>query len=419
MGPTTLFDKSFLQALTMDESVLFDNFFIPVVCPIFYVETLADLKKKTRPSRKPEDEVRIIADKCPEMHGAPTPHHWDMAVNDLLGNHVPMTGQTPREEGRQVEARGVRAMVFEESEEAKAFRRWRAKDFYAIEHEIARDWRRRLESADLRAMVAEFGKTGILNKKCKTLKLAKTRADTFVNTINNTLETLSLACSVLEVSQEIRKKIMNRWLKDDMSPLTDFAPYAAHVLTVDIFFRIAIENNLIKSNRPSNRVDIAYLYYLPFCHVFVSSDKLHRDCASHFMRKDQSFIWGLDLKRGLSKLEEHYNSLPNGEKEKGLINIASHPPLEIESIVLELWDKHLVRLPDTGTKQETLEFTEHAAHVLKDIIKAPSLPQDEAGFDPQDVGAMSITHRWPQKKGSWWLLPRNIETDLRPIEQRD
>ena len=176
MGPTTLFDKSFLQALTVDQSVWFDNFFIPVVCPIFYVETLADLKKKTRPSREPEDEVRIIADKCPEMHGAPTPHHWDMAVNDLLGNHVPMTGQTPRVEGRQVEARGGRGMVFEESEESKAFRRWRAKDFYAIEHEIAHDWRHRLLSADWRAMENEFRKTGILHGKCKTLTLAKTRA---------------------------------------------------------------------------------------------------------------------------------------------------------------------------------------------------------------------------------------------------
>lgn len=45
MGPTVLFDKSFLQSLSIDESVLFDHFFIPIVCPMFYVETLADLKK--------------------------------------------------------------------------------------------------------------------------------------------------------------------------------------------------------------------------------------------------------------------------------------------------------------------------------------------------------------------------------------
>lgn len=47
MGPITLFDKSFLQSLSVDESVWFDNFFYPVVCPMFYVETLADLSKST------------------------------------------------------------------------------------------------------------------------------------------------------------------------------------------------------------------------------------------------------------------------------------------------------------------------------------------------------------------------------------
>ncbi len=42
MGPITLFDKSFLQSLSIDESVWFDNFFYSVICPIFYVETLAE-----------------------------------------------------------------------------------------------------------------------------------------------------------------------------------------------------------------------------------------------------------------------------------------------------------------------------------------------------------------------------------------
>jgi hypothetical protein len=45
LGPITLFDKSFLQALSTDESVWFDNFFYPVICPIFFVETMADLWK--------------------------------------------------------------------------------------------------------------------------------------------------------------------------------------------------------------------------------------------------------------------------------------------------------------------------------------------------------------------------------------
>jgi hypothetical protein len=37
MGPIALFDKSFIQSLSVDESVWFDHFFMPVVCPIFFV----------------------------------------------------------------------------------------------------------------------------------------------------------------------------------------------------------------------------------------------------------------------------------------------------------------------------------------------------------------------------------------------
>lgn len=67
MGPITLFDKSFLQSLSVDESVWFDHFFTTNICPLFYVETLADLHKEVRPGRTPEQEVGIIADKFPEV----------------------------------------------------------------------------------------------------------------------------------------------------------------------------------------------------------------------------------------------------------------------------------------------------------------------------------------------------------------
>ena len=46
MGPITLFDKSFLQMLNLDESSIFDALYSAVICPIFYTEVLADLSKQ-------------------------------------------------------------------------------------------------------------------------------------------------------------------------------------------------------------------------------------------------------------------------------------------------------------------------------------------------------------------------------------
>ena len=95
MGPITLFDKSFLQSLSVDESVWFDHFFLTNVCPLFYVETMADLEKSPQKGRTAEDEVKIVADKFPEMHGMPCAHHTELCTANLLGGGVPMTGQIP------------------------------------------------------------------------------------------------------------------------------------------------------------------------------------------------------------------------------------------------------------------------------------------------------------------------------------
>ena len=54
MGPIALFDKSFLQSISADESVWFDRFFMPIVCPIFYVETLGNLAKEATHQGPPE-----------------------------------------------------------------------------------------------------------------------------------------------------------------------------------------------------------------------------------------------------------------------------------------------------------------------------------------------------------------------------
>jgi hypothetical protein len=57
-------------------------------------------------------------------------------------------------------------------------------------------------------------------------------------------------------------------------------------------------------------VDIAYLYYLPFCMVFASSDNLHKRVVPLFLRPDQSFVEGPDLKADLKKIDEHTRSFP-------------------------------------------------------------------------------------------------------------
>lgn len=120
-----------------------------------------------------------------------------------------------------------------------------------------------------------------------------------------------------------------------------YAPYVAHVLTVELFFQIALVSHQISSGRTTNRTYISYLFYLPFCMLFVSSDRLHRRCAPLFLRSDQEFVWGPELKQDLAKLNQHYADLPDSTKERGIMSFASTPPREGDFQVAHPWDRHL------------------------------------------------------------------------------
>ena len=79
--------------------------------------------------------------------------------------------------------------------------------------------------------------------------------------------------------------------------------------------------------------------YLPFCMMFVSSDKLHRRSASLFLRSNQQFVWGHDLKDDLNRLNTHYLALPEVERDLGVMRIARHPPIKGEYLTTALWRK--------------------------------------------------------------------------------
>jgi hypothetical protein len=130
MGPSALFDKSFLQSLNVDESVWFDHFHSAVVCPLFYVETLGDLEKAVREGRTPEQEVGIIASKFPEMHGTPCVHHASAVIGELLGYPVPMNGQVPVPGGTTKRVGERTGVLFKHSQEAEAFSRRRERESF-------------------------------------------------------------------------------------------------------------------------------------------------------------------------------------------------------------------------------------------------------------------------------------------------
>lgn len=415
MGPITLFDKSFLQALSTDEAVWFDNFFYPVVAPLFYIETLADLYKKPRDGKTPEEEVGIIAAKTPQLHGGPCYFHMELCAQDLLGNPVPMTGQIPMAGMRQVVRDGKEAAIAEVSKEAKAFHRWQNGAFFEVERLHAREWRLQVENTDLSAIEKAMKQIGISSKTCKSLDAALALADSVVAGLSKTSSRFDGMLEVLEVPQRLRAYIKERWKRRGRPPLHTFAPYAAHVLRVELFFRAALGANLVASTRASHKVDMAYLFYLPFCTLFASSDKLHRQCAPLFMRSNQEFVWGLDLKADLGALNAHFSALPTEVRQQGIYKFASRLPVESQGLIRKLFERHTPNLLKPAAVLDPAAINRGADKKLLEEMKswesAPTVaPSRRSTGDVLET--MIIKRSISRTRGSWVQIGPEVNDDV-------
>jgi hypothetical protein len=110
-------DRMFLLSLSLDELVLFDNFFGALMCPIFYIGTRADLEKAGRESRPLESGV------YPQLH------HQMLADQYLVGAQIRMNCLFAIAGSRLISVGGKRGVFREESKDERAFSGWQERDF--------------------------------------------------------------------------------------------------------------------------------------------------------------------------------------------------------------------------------------------------------------------------------------------------
>ena len=111
---------------------------------------------------------------------------------------------------------------------------------------------------------------------------------------------LHLAMTMTGLPSSISTRAGIRWHNSGLRSLKEFAPYAYYCVRVLYAFCTALGAELI-GTRVTNYIDLQYVYYLPFCAAFSSSDRVHRTLAPHFLQEQQVFIDGDELKRDLRR----------------------------------------------------------------------------------------------------------------------
>jgi hypothetical protein len=254
--------------------------------------------------------------------------------------------------------------------------------------------------------------------KPRNLDEARAMSEQMVRGDGRRYKTIEAAFKMFEVAPELQSRVLERWKEAGRQALDEFAPYAAYNLKVDLFFYLSLQASLISSQRASNRVDIAYLYYLPFCMIFTSGDRLHERITPLFLREDQEFLWAPKLKEDLARLDAHYNTLPESTKLQGIVRFAATPPIEGDYLTVELWDKFLPRW-----REPHVPASDRATAKVKAYAKALSDRADLTRKVNQLGGLISGPHdpvvverHVHARKGKWQIMSPELAKTAERVE---
>ena len=412
-GPVLIFDKSTLEGLSVDESVLLDNFYRSNIPPIFFVECLADLefeiKRRKRMKGTPEQLVASLAERTPDSQSSVNMYHIGVLQEELSGMFDldrsllrPLIAR-----GELVQLGDSKGMIVRQSEEEQAFQRWSRHEFFELERQIARGWRQMISRIDLDAMPAQVLRALGPWRKPTSLEDARSLTDTIIDNVDPEW-LLRFGLNLLGVPANAGL-LVRAWIADGRKPLRQYRPYFIHMLSIHLFFSLVLPAQLLRKVKPSHHIDLAYLYYLPFCAVFSSRDNFHVEVAPLFLRSEQRFVHGDALKADLKRLNEHYLRLSEEERDKGLCGFAACPPDDPECLTTQLWDAYL---PAWRTQSKPVDVSPQIEKALKELVDkftTQATPvADGVINDMSELGFFQITKEIKPAKGSYLRFAKDV-----------
>jgi hypothetical protein len=297
--PTLLLDKSTFQELSKDEHIEIMRSYRLNVPPILASEILADLSKNFKGGASADSKVAEFARKFGGS-GDPVNVDWNILCGaNLGGNFVEMRGVTVV--GDFTETRtpdGEPAIFMEPGPINRSFLRWARGQFSDAERMFAQRWRQRMTTMSAESLWQRLWRRRILVPRPTSREEVAQVADDVLARAMLQDDLLEYLLEQILPSPPAIRMIQERWLTFQPRLLSRFAPYAYHCLRAQLVVMVASRHKLI-TPKASDMLDAQYLYYLPFCQIFASSDRLHRLLAPLLINAGQTFLAGQDLKAQL------------------------------------------------------------------------------------------------------------------------
>jgi hypothetical protein len=337
MGPIVICDKSTVQGLSTRELNQLRRNYLLNIPPILLLEILADLKK-SGDTGSCRVQVQELANKLVPFCSTVNVSHRHLVVGEICGEKIDMRyGRPIINPGRIVTSHGKSGIVLAQGPEEEALLRWQVGEFSKAEELLADAWRATSRAIDLEAMQRILRKNYAGQMHIGSLDEAASVAESVLRS-----ETPSQVLRWFLKDCEIDPDSLPSGIEpfDGRGPFFIHAelPYTVRCIRLALIFHFGLAFGLI-STRVTNRLDLEYLYYVPFCNVFSSGDALHHKLLPFVLGPNQMVVKREPFKADLAGLAIWWSSLSDEEKEKE--RQRSGPPVFEHSLTFQIWTKFM------------------------------------------------------------------------------
>lgn len=264
-----------------------------------------------------------------------------LTQQSLLGADIPMTGQVIPDNWKEVETPDMgRGIMIDISPLGYALLRWSRQHFSTWEDQFAALWRVYAQSFSFSDLRQTLNRHRVIIPRFVDREGLKRETDSLLRTPALQRVWLEWIVGQAALSRDGIRAVLSRWERMGNPRLEMFAPYAHHVLRCLLALVAAVNHRLLKWD-PTHMIDLQYLYYLPFCMVLASDDRVHKTLAPALMRDDQSFVVAPILKKDLARVAAFWLGLDEAARMRMEFALGGYPPPAKDSIVWELWRKHM------------------------------------------------------------------------------
>jgi hypothetical protein len=379
MSLTLLLDKSILQGLSGREADALGNHYLLNMPPVLLYEIIGDLAKAGD-----ADRPKWMAQKFTSSSAKVNLPWESLLEGSLLGQSIPMTGQILIPLDLELPDPDGGVIQFSDEQAAEvALRRWRDGRFSEAERIAAVHWRQQAKSIHPDSVLNALA--GLPLVQPATFAELQAQVHGITSHSSCQAQQLNILSDTLDLPPYLRRAAAQRWEAGNYRSFARFAPYASHCVRTILAMGLGIASSLISSShRKKNRVDLEYLFYLPFAHVFSTSDREQGELAQILMRDRQAFVEGAALKADLRRIVDFHESLSPEKRRAHRLEYGEYPPELPESVTSMLWARYMRPRPAQAGRSIQLEgedLERAKAELMQkiELIKRERMRREEGG----------------------------------------